>query len=257
MACVEAAPIPDSHKKVDELFLFWLSEPSTQELLTKELSKVRRLYDLEELDAGASFVSDVQATSSATTAAPRPLSPLGRTPSPPHLLSRSPKSPRVKPRPQSPRRAQSPARRPPSDDHSTGTLGRDEPDSAGAPSKEEGSGSGAGRSAEAGDASPGGAPPNEPDNGADPKLEEMEQPAGATASPKTAPPEVIPRFYFPHGRPVPEADTERQLREVAKVFQASPTGELPLEEFHAVAKVISRVVSWPLSQCPCVCVCTS
>lgn len=249
MACVETAPIPESHKKVDELFLFWLSEPSTQEMLRKELSKVRRLYDLEETDASSSSTIDVQPTSCAPTAVHRSLSPLVRTPSPPPILSRSPNSPRAKPRPLSPRRTQPSAqkpRTPPSssegEEHPTasavaGENGWEETDSGNlgipnlAPDSREESVKRGESSANAS------AQCNEPDDAMSPvQPREMEQPVGASASPKTAPPEIIPQFYFPRGRPVPEEDTARQLQEVSKIFQ-SAGGELPLEEFHAVAKV--------------------
>ena len=99
MACVKAIPVPDSMQKVDELFLFWLSESSTQELLRKELSKVCSSVREFEEDTPV----QIQLSSSSVTNVRRPGSPTVRTPSPPPLLTRSPKSPRTKPRPQSPR----------------------------------------------------------------------------------------------------------------------------------------------------------
>ena len=99
MACVKAIPVPDSMQKVDELFLFWLSESSTQEMLRKELSKV--------CGGAREFEEDtpvqIQPSSSSVTNVRRPGSPTVRSPSPPPLLSRSPKSPRAKLRPKSPR----------------------------------------------------------------------------------------------------------------------------------------------------------
>lgn len=104
MACVKAIPVPDSLQKVDELFLFWLSESSTQELLRKELSKVcggsGGVREFEE-----DTPVQIQLSSSSVTNVRRPGSPTVRTPSPPPLLTRSPKSPRTKPKPKSPRGA--------------------------------------------------------------------------------------------------------------------------------------------------------
>lgn len=105
MACVEAAiPIPDSRKKVDELFLYWLSEPSTQDMLRKELSNIKdvpcsELDDLVFKQDGSVVLSSISPYSSLTSVL-RPGSPntCTRTPSPPpsSLVAKSPSSPRAR-----------------------------------------------------------------------------------------------------------------------------------------------------------------
>ena len=49
---------------------------------------------------------------------------------------------------------------------------------------------------------------------------------------------LIPRFYFPNGKPCPEENMEQCLKDVAKVFQDYPKGEVPQSAFHQVTKVI-------------------
>lgn len=106
MACVEAAiPIPDSRKKVDELFLYWLSEPSTQDMLRKELANIKDVpcSDLDDLvfkQDGSVVLSSISPYSSLTSVL-RPGSPgtCTRTPSPPpssSLVAKSPSSPRAR-----------------------------------------------------------------------------------------------------------------------------------------------------------------
>ena len=106
MACVEAAiPIPDSRKKVDELFLYWLSEPSTQDMLRKELASIKDVpcSDLDDLvfkQDGSVVLSSISPYSSLTSVL-RPGSPstCTRTPSPPpssSLVAKSPSSPRAR-----------------------------------------------------------------------------------------------------------------------------------------------------------------
>lgn len=106
MACVEAAiPIPDSRKKVDELFLYWLSEPSTQDMLRKELANIKdvpcsELDDLVFKQDGSVVLSSISPYSSLTSVL-RPASPntCTRTPSPPppsSLVAKSPSSPRAR-----------------------------------------------------------------------------------------------------------------------------------------------------------------
>ena len=105
MACVEAAiPIPDSRKKVDELFLYWLSEPSTQDMLRKELANIKdvpctELDDLVFKQDGSVVLSSIAPYSSLTSVL-RPASPNActRTPSPPpsSLVAKSPSSPRAR-----------------------------------------------------------------------------------------------------------------------------------------------------------------
>ena len=102
MACVEAAiPVPDSRKKVDELFLYWLSEPSTQDMLRKELANIREvpcseLDDLVFKQDGGVALNSVSPYSLSSVL--RSGSPHTRTPSPPpsSLVAKSPSSPRAR-----------------------------------------------------------------------------------------------------------------------------------------------------------------
>eukprot|EP00731_Ephydatia_muelleri_P030091 Em0021g614a len=88
MACAEALPLPDSRQKVDELFLFWLSERSTHEILCNELSRVCGLQP----GSDEPHVQQHHSPSSIISF-PRPGSPVRRSPSPPaHPASRSPSS---------------------------------------------------------------------------------------------------------------------------------------------------------------------
>ena len=113
MACVEAAiPVPNSRKKTDELFLYWLSESSTQELLRKELAKISgipfsELEDktMNEVQSSKSEHAVYLSPSAAVTNVLRPGSPNIRTPSPPLLSHRSPKSPRSAAQARSPKKA--------------------------------------------------------------------------------------------------------------------------------------------------------
>ena len=84
MACTEALPLPDSRQKVDELFLFWLSERSTHEILCNELSRVCGLK------TGSDEPNLQQHSPSSIISFPRPGSPVRRSPSPPAHPARSP-----------------------------------------------------------------------------------------------------------------------------------------------------------------------
>lgn len=221
---MEAILVPDSIKKVDELFLFWLSEPSTQEMLRKEISKVCGMRDHEET------ADPVQpTTTSAVTSVLRPGSPGA---SPPHILNRSPKSPRSKPKAKSSRRGQKLA-----NVFSKLNIGRsEEVDLPGIPEVVEGTELPHQGAAAATAASPSISEPLTPSDSKQPPHH------AAALWMKTVPPaytsEVIPKFYFPHGKPRPDEDLEQCLRDVAKVFQGYPKGEIPQNEFHTVVKVI-------------------
>ena len=84
MACTEAIPLPDSRQKVDELFLFWMSERSTHEILCSELSRVCGLQP------GGDEPHLQQYSPSSIISFPRPGSPVRRSPSPPAHPVRSP-----------------------------------------------------------------------------------------------------------------------------------------------------------------------
>ena len=218
MACVETIPVPDSRQKVDELFLFWLSEPSTQEMLRKELAKVRGGREIGE-DSCEFPVS----TPPSVTSVPRPGSPTVRSPSPPLLLSRSPKSPKTKISSRSPKKTQR--------KHAGDALKAkgnkkveviEEVDFPGVseqvsrPLPE----------------SP--IPPNKANIVNENKLRDE------TKKKNAAPVNIsntIPRFYFPNGKCRSDENVEKSLKEVAQVFQEYPKSEVPVSEFHVVVKV--------------------
>ena len=90
---------------MDELFLYWLSEPSTQDMLRKELANIKdvpcsELDDLVFKQDGSVVLSSISPYSSLTSVL-RPASPntCTRTPSPPppsSLVAKSPSSPRAR-----------------------------------------------------------------------------------------------------------------------------------------------------------------
>lgn len=99
-------PVPDSRKKVDELFLYWLSEPSTQDMLRKELANIREVpcSELDDLvfkqDGGVTVTTSMSSFSSSLTGVLRPggTPNHSRTPSPPpsSLVAKSPSSPKAR-----------------------------------------------------------------------------------------------------------------------------------------------------------------
>lgn len=229
MACVEnSILVPDSRKKVDEYFLFWLSEPSTQEMLRKELAKLRGISPNEQdID-----YLDLSIPNSSFTSVLRPSSPNMRAPSPPPGLSRSPKSPRGRSR--SPRKGHKSPRLQ-QDQHSLSKSIRaqdlqkvyeenvDEVDfAAAAQSKEE---------PETGDKIPA---PNAKrrSRSRSPKPADLPK-----VPPPTHQPQVIPPFYFPHGKPNAGENVEERLHEAEKIFSEHPDGELLQSDFGEVTKV--------------------
>ena len=86
---------PDTRKKVDELFLYWLSEPSTQEMLRSELAKVCGLQqELVTTTSPASIGSCNGAVSKKIPYKPSSPNSVHTTTSPTPPLNRSPKSTR-------------------------------------------------------------------------------------------------------------------------------------------------------------------
>ena len=283
---VDAMPVPDSRQKVDELFLFWLSESSTQEMLRKELTKVCR-YGSDLTDGGVDSFLAAQPT---MTNIQRPKSPNYRTPSPPLHLSNSPKSPRTKRRAKSPRRnlksgltgggssAQSsiiknkegaavfedvdyfPAA-------SASSPPPNERDSKPSASEEVGQGRGGG----------GGRDDHKQisDINKNKVVAEKEEvvaldtergssnaPAKSVQVASKQDKEVIPRFFFPNGQPKMKESVDEQLKEAAKLFQEQPNGEIAQDDFHSVVKVknlsIFQLVflhRCTISQCVCLYVC--
>lgn len=223
---VDAMPVPDSRQKVDELFLFWLSEPSTQEMLRKELSNVCR-YGSDLTEGGDSpFLSGL--TQPTLTDIQRPNSPNYRTPSPPLHLSNSPKSPRMKRRSKSPRRK-----------NVQGGVVRNTLDSG---------------AFDEIDYFPSATPlPSEQENKNKPPEIDVKEGAKQTESNRipaegglsvvgkesSTPTEVIPQFFFPNGQlEAFKEGVDEQLGAAAKVFEEQPNGEITQGNFHLVVKVI-------------------
>lgn len=97
-------PVPDSRKKVDELFLYWLSEPSTQDMLRKELANIRDVpcSELDDFvfkqDGGVALTSVSSFSSLTSVLRPGGTPNHSRTPSPPpsSVVAKSPSSPRAR-----------------------------------------------------------------------------------------------------------------------------------------------------------------
>ena len=244
MAMVDAMPVPDSRQKVDELFLFWLSEPSTQEMLRNELTKVCRYGnpDLTADGADSSILGDLVHHPGLTTNIQRSKSPNYRTPSPQLHLSNSPKSPRAKRRSKSPRRNLKYGLGGGSSSDASHTVEKsainggpgvfDDVDyfpsalvSPTLPSEPPSSNK----------AENVGAPGTVPTKG-----RKASQAATRTAGGlKLERQNVIPQFFFPNGQ---LGDTKQsidaQLKAATKVFQEHQNGEMLLADFHLVVKVI-------------------
>lgn len=253
---VDAMPVPDAHQKVDELFLFWLSEPSTQEMLRKELTKVCRYGNDLTSEGGDSFLGNlVQPT---VTNIQRPISPTYRTPSPPLHLSNSPKSPRAK------RRARSPRRNLKSGLGGSHAAGSGKIDSAAAfddidyfpsASSSPPSFKPESRTTENGPPGEGGGlgenyekvkSKRVPEDGG--LLAQVhvvatgEEECSSASAKLSRPTEVIPQFFFPNGRlGAAKEGVDEQLKEAARVFQEQPNGEITQSDFHLVVKVITQV----------------
>lgn len=246
MACVEASiPVPDSRKKVDELFLYWLSEASTQDMLRKELAKVRGMSVGEQ---GIDYL-DLSIPSGSFTSTIRPSSPNLRAPSPPpHSLTRSPKSPRGK-QTRSPRKANKSTKQ---QEHALSkdsrSLVKTHEDSVEEVDTDtplnmlfhkplvtvdsENDSNWINQSKE---------------NGSLEAKHRDTKRAVRTHSPKPADlpksPKVnrhvptIPQFYFPNGKPAAGENVEQELEEIKKLFQEYRDGELPKDKFSTIAKV--------------------
>lgn len=231
---------PDTRKKVDELFLYWLSEPSTQEMLRNELAKVCGLQQKQH--TSSEFVT----TTSSATATPssnsgcasvgvakkpthRPSSSnsIHTTTSPTPPLNRSPKSPR-------------------------GTGGKQQPGKTKQHAEREGEdvvndlddgGSDLGCALQE-------SKPQQQNGGAGIAARQQSLSEGGTSSLRLPPPpppatlEVIPLFYFPNGRPKTGENMEQRMKEVEAIFHRYPRQELPRKDFHAVLKVFCHIIQY-------------
>lgn len=259
MACVQAViPIPNTKKKTDELFLHWLSEPSTQELLRKELANISGL-PFSELDEnapkeGQTSLHSFLTSSAAVTNVLRPGSPNMRTPSPPPSSHRSPKSPRGAVRTRSPNKR---AVRSPSSVKSVKgrnglhQQGVDEidfyttDDINGIHHPLASAFTAAAAEVEGLDLSPArrGGERERRLRSHSPKPESL--PVGPTANQIPRPgakSSQIPQFYFPNGKPQLEENLQDSFAELSKLFQQFPDGEVDYKKFPEVMKVSQSVL---------------
>lgn len=206
---------PDARKKVDELFLYWLSEPSTQELLRHELARVCGLQSEYLSVGGASSAGNGSSSSpKSPTVHGSSVTAAAAISSSPPLSNRSPKSPRA-----------ASQRTKPSAKH-----GRSGGGTAKAKNRNRSSVEG--------------------EEQIDAGIVERERHLPTTAcrtvaEPSCGPavqlhspsPESIPRFYFPNGRPFAEEDPQGLMKEMENVFAQFPNHEVPKKEFHLLTKV--------------------
>ena len=68
-----------------------------------------------------------------------------------------------------------------------------------------------------------------------PKPEALPKGQASANVPKLEP--VIPRFYFPNGKPQPEENMQQRYVELAKLFQTFENGEAGAKQFGDIAKV--------------------
>lgn len=221
---------------MDELFLFWLSEPSTQDMLRSELSRVcsartsssgsssagsssasSRLCPLDECELSPAAPSSQHATPTCSvTSIRRPESPVLRSPSPPSA-------------------SLSPSHAHAANSHSS----RSSPSSSSSSSP---------RSSKA---AKGTARPKKTlwKSVTSSSLEEVDSPSAVPPSARVlrraASESQIPRFYFPNGKPRCEENVSNALeRAKAIVFDKFPRCEVPQHEFEGVVKALGLPGYW-------------
>lgn len=219
---------PDARKKVDELFLYWLSEPSTQDLLRHEVAKVCGLQQQKAEQLLSPTANKRLRPASPTVRAITP--PLPSVPSPTlsPSLSRSSKAKNV--------HLQSSIcskQTIDSGEHlANGTIpARNEPHD-----KDEVD-------------TPVIVPAITTKTAAEPSFSKSKVPS------IVVPEETIPRFYFPNGRPEKgkKREMEKIMVNVGRVFERYPRQEVPRGDFHLVVKVSNHFFKLYLSSC-CKCV---
>jgi len=253
MACVESSiPIANPRKKTDELFLSWLSEPSTQQLLRKELMKISGVpfSDVDEngILKDGTISQDLLSPSSAVTNVLRPGSPISiRTPSPPHGHPASNRSPNTKSSPRnsvtnsksnrSPRKSAAKtingvtaAGKVKSSNNSL-QLEFDEVDSS-----ENGGHTALVDSTNIIDGPVHRSDRDRRSRSHSPKPEALPKGQAPVNVPKLQP--IIPRFYFPNGKPQPEENLQQRFTELSKLFATFENEEAGLKQFGDITKVI-------------------
>lgn len=207
---------PDARKKVDELFLYWLSEPSTQELLRHELARVCGLQSEYLSVGGASSAGNGSSSSpKSPTVHGSSVTAAAAISSSPPLSNRSPKSPRA-----------ASQRTKPSAKH--GRSG------GGGTTKAKNRNRSSVEGEEQIDAGIVERERHLPTTACRTVAEPSCGPAVQLHSPS---PESIPRFYFPNGRPFAEEDPQGLMKEMENVFAQFPNHEVPKKEFHLLTKV--------------------
>ena len=197
---------PDARKKVDELFLYWLSEPSTQELLRHELAKVCGLQQqrTELLSPTLNLRPRSPTARSITSPPPSPsLSPSNRSPKTPRASSNQ----------------QPIGKQPEAKVLTNGVV--EEPDGPDQPviSTEIAVTKTAAESSSL----------------------SAEKPTSTHFKIPTIvlPVETIPQFYFPNGKleKGKEREIEKVMVTVGKIFEQYSRQEVPRKDFHHVVKV--------------------
>ena len=196
---------PDARKKVDELFLYWLSEPSTQELLRHELAKVCGLHQ-PQLDL----------LSPTFNLKPRPTSPTIRSVTPPPAPQNSPltrSSPRTPKNSNSENNSKSLAHVPEVD-----TYAEESEELLGTPVKTVAESS-------------------------------VKQSSPLLSQDSRVPPIIIPRFYFPRGKPDDNSEEliQTQIEKAEALFSRYPNAEISWKKFNAVLKVSTCMHTYPIS----------
>lgn len=205
---------PDARKKVDELFLYWLSEPSTQELLRHEVAKACGLKQQAPTEHHLLLNG-----STGSLQFPRPASPTGRAitpppPAPPSSLG-SPSSPKLSRGGKKHCHAAATTTTPPA--NITGQRQGGEESTDGGLLLLHGEGGGTKTSGES----------------------SMIPIISVTPVPSASPSELIPRFYFPNGKREEgeEIVIEKVMVTVGRIFERYPRQEIPKRDFHLIVKV--------------------
>ena len=214
---------PDARKKVDELFLYWLSEQSTQELLRKELARVCGLQT-EYLSVGEACLVGNGSSSrpKSATVHGSSVTAAAAISSPPPLNNRSPKSPKAA-------------------SQYSKTSAKHEQTGAGDTTKAKCRNRASAEGEEQIDA---GVVERERQLPASVCRTVAEPSCGPAVQLPSPAPESIPRFYFPNGRPAEEEDLQRSMNEMERLFAQFPNFEIPKKEFHLVAKVTHTITAY-------------
>ena len=196
---------PDARKKVDELFLYWLSEPSTQELLRHELAKVCGLHQPRDL------------LSPTFNLKPRPTSPTVRSITPP--LAPQNNSPVTRSSPKNPKNINL-------ENNNSRNLARVPEVEIHIEEPEERPGT----------------PPIKTLVESSVEVVKHSSPLLSQVASRV-PPILIPKFYFPQGKPDDSNDkiVEAQIEKANAVFSQYENAEISWKKFDIVVKVSANL----------------